>query len=117
MGEQISNSLFPPYLNEGSSGDAVTLLQQLLFGCSPTLCRELQVTGSLTGPWVQAVRKLQEIDLGFSGDDVDGNFGPGTREVFLKCFNINVDLIPATDKSATTWISPKGPQGVWPKQD
>ena len=93
--------LFPPYLDPGSRGDAVHFMQQLLSGMGYQTPHGLHRGDSVT-----AVKRLQ-IDLGFAGDDVDGGFGPSTRERFKERTGIDVDRIPAHVGHETFWYGPE----------
>lgn len=112
---QTRPSLFPPYLNASSHGTAVAFLQQLLSGLFPDL--NMEITGIHNQASVEVVKHLQR-ELGFTGEDVDGNFGPGTRKAFHQKYAIDINRIPVGPaKSATRWFSPQGDQGWWLKQD
>ena len=99
--------LFPPFLNAGSYGDAVTVLQILLIVIDPE-CHGLEVTGIHAGWSVKAVKRLQ-IRLGFTGKDVNGNFGPGTRAALKEELGMDVDCVPVPKSvlvDYTQWMGP-----------
>ena len=101
--------LFPPYLNRGSSGAAVTALQLILMGMFPG---QQFVTGEYDEQTTLNVIALQ-TRLGFDGSDIDGNFGPGTRKRLMEKMGIDVDEIDADDiPGATHYHSPDG-DAVW----
>lgn len=113
------SKLFPPNLDKGSNGDAVLVLQMLLNMIDPEFPVEL--TGRHSGRSVEAVRRLQQNRLGFKGDDVDGNFGPGTRLAMKRVFSLDVDAIPwprAILRLYTEWVGPShGGTARWPEEE
>lgn len=113
----MSRRLFPPYLNEGSSGDAVFALQMLLNMLDSEFPVELN--GSHVGRSVEAVKRLQQNKLGFTGDDVDGNFGPGTRQALRQQMGIDVEAIPRPKTQILLYTKWTGPdhEGIhlWPE--
>lgn len=80
--------LFPEYLNQGSKGPAVAVLQIILIFGGYDPGREIEVDGDYGSKTTEAVKRLQS-NLG--GIDVDGNFGPETREA-LEDFVISFDV-------------------------
>ena len=111
----MNKRLYPPYLNKGSHGLAVRHLQTLLcalgfFPETPTL------DGRQEGATTEAIKCLQRR-LGFTGEDVDGNFGPGTRSAFFASYKLDVYAIPLPPKERrrTYWYCPnrRGKQ-KWP---
>jgi hypothetical protein len=113
----MQRHLFPPYLNEGSYGEAVLVMQILLNMLDPLF--QLELTGVHTGRSVDAVRRLQHV-LGFTGENVDGNFGPGTRRAMRLRLSIDVDAVPwpvPTTEPYTMWIGPDH-EGIrrWPEE-
>ncbi len=107
---------FPPYLEEGSTGEAVDDLNVILcmLGYGEGLVRD-----SAFGPMtVAAVKRLQEA-IGFGGDDVDGKFGPGTRAALKAQTGIDVSLVPATRRAATYWFGAGADESghLWPPAD
>lgn len=102
-------ALFPPYLDQGSTGPAVTALQLILVGMFP---EQQFITGEYDEQTTVNVTVLQ-IRLGFEGADIDGNFGPGTRRRLKEQMGIDVDEIDVTlFAGATNYKSPDG-GGVW----
>ena len=92
----MGKMLFPEYLNQGSEGPAVAVLQLILVAAglgysSRTIVNEIIVDGQYGDVTAQAVRKLQR-DLGVTED---GNFGPETREAVLKELGLNVNELSA----------------------
>ncbi|MFZ2149679.1 MAG: peptidoglycan-binding domain-containing protein [Minisyncoccia bacterium] len=83
-------SLFPPYLNIGSQGPAVVVLQIILrvLGYNSYIVPD----GDYGGETVKGVKDLQS-DMGI---EVDGNFGPGTRKAFLEAYSFDVDTLDAS---------------------
>ena len=105
--------LFPPYLNFGSSGAAVDFLHSIL--CAKAYGGGIVRDGEYGEATADAVRSLQR-DLGFTGDDVDGNFGPATRAALKAQKLIDVGLIPGHTKLTceTVWINPDtGESETW----
>ena len=108
--------LFPPFLNEGSFGDAVLVLQMLLNMLDPEFSVELN--GTHSGRSVEAVKRLQQNRLDLEGEDVDGNLGPGTRQALRQKLGIDVEAIPwhkAQTQGYTQWCGPNH-EGIkrWP---
>ncbi|HBU27765.1 TPA: hypothetical protein DEB00_01455 [Candidatus Uhrbacteria bacterium] len=104
----MSNRLFPPYLNAGSFGDAVWVMQMILNGLVGSR-RTVEVNGRHEGESVKAVMRLQREILGLAESEVDGNFGPGTRKALRERFGIDVDVIPlpvVTISLYTQWMGP-----------
>ena len=83
------DKLFPKYLDKGSGGPAVALLQCLLIDRSCN-SENIIVDGEYGEQTAEGVRQLQQ-NLGV---DQDGNFGPATREA-LKLEGLDVNEIPA----------------------
>jgi peptidoglycan hydrolase-like protein with peptidoglycan-binding domain len=86
---------FPEYLNKGSKGPAVALLQVLLkdYGYNEGA---ISVNGEYDEETAEGVRQLQkELEI-----EDDGHFGPATREAWVdKMDGPDVNAIP---KSAFT---------------
>lgn len=116
--------LFPPYLNaktaDGlrSHGAAVTALQKainivngvMMSGDKP----KLEESGIYDDSTEERVLYLQEW-LGFTGNDVDGNFGPATRERLIAHAQININNLTCTPDDVTHWIDQHGIMQVWPQ--
>ena len=104
-------TLFSPYLDVGSNGTAVDVLQAIL--CGLGYGEDIVRDGDYGEITKQAMMALQR-DLGFTGEDVDGNFGPATRAALKEQKGIDVSLIPYSDLYDTEniWFGPKtkGPQ-------
>ena len=85
------NSLFPqPYLNIGSRGPAVVVLQLMLLALryNPKIVPD----GDYGEETAQAVRELQaDFEL-----EQDGNFGPNTRAAFRLATLVDVNLLEAS---------------------
>ncbi len=92
--EDSSRRIFPPYLDQGSTGAVVNFLGLIL--------NVLRVYGSdhiildgdyaLGGAIAEAVKELQR-ELGLTGEEVDGNFGPATRAALKETYRIDVDTL------------------------
>ena len=82
--------MFPEYLNKGSKGGAVALLQVgLLMG---GFSSRIVVDGDYGEETAIGVKVLQ-AHIGFAGNDVDGNFGPATRQRLLEKRGININAL------------------------
>lgn len=90
---------FPEYLNQGSSGRAVVLLQLMLLFAGYN--RNIMADGQYGNETAQGVKNLQ-MTLGFTGEDVDGHFGPRTRIALCTQQGIDIDAIPADAFSQET---------------
>ncbi len=88
-----SEKFYPEFLDVGSKGPAVAHLQSALLqaGYNPAI----EVDGDYGGQTTLGVRELQE-ELGV---EVDGHFGPATRDAWTKAGGPDVNAIP---KSAFT---------------
>ncbi len=95
MAKNEFKPFFPKFLNKGSDGPAVMMLQSwlLLLGFV-----EVQMDGYYGDVTAAAVSGLQHN----MGVEVDGNFGPDTRKAFLKWHRIDVDAIPASKMAGKT---------------
>ncbi len=109
-------SLFPEYLEEKSKGGAVTALHQYL--CTHGLGGEIEFDCIYGPKTTAAVKCLQVEKLDLTGDDVDGKFGPGTREACVGKLGWSPHLIPFEALPVkTTYVG--GDQTkptVWPLQ-
>ena len=105
--------LFPPYLDQGSKGTAVDVLHCILcvLGFGERIVRD----GEYGEETKAAVKELQ-VSMEFEGEDIDGNFGPKTREELDNYYDIDVGLIPFSSHydKGNTWRGP-GEEGdkVW----
>lgn len=84
------DKFFPEYLDKGSRGRAVVLLQLMLqfAGLNPKIVAD----GEYGEQTALAVRELQ-LNLGFTDVDVDGNFGPMTRRALREQRGIDINSI------------------------
>ena len=88
------DTFFPEYLNKGSKGPAVTLLQ-LLLKAGHYNALNIQVDGDYGDETAVGVKRLQEA-LGFDGKEIDGHFGPATRKRYADgIVKINVNALAA----------------------
>ena len=120
--------LYPEWLNADSKGAAVRDLQQRLNKWADTLGLSsappgnilfpLVVNGEYTSVVTVAVAMVQ-AELGFRGDDIDGNFGQGTRARVKERFGIDINAIPGSPEEKTYWFGPDHrtgePPSVWPE--
>ena len=93
----MNDRLFPEYLNKGSKGPAVALLQTLLL--SQDFNRNIVVDGDYGGETARGVEELQQFLNGVANREVlevDGNFGSETRKAYAKYFHLDVDTLPAS---------------------
>ncbi len=102
--------MFPPFLNQGSSGNAVDFLSRALI-----LRGFMQFKNFESGTFpTEAVKNLQR-SLGFTDSAVDGNFGKDTRNADFIQNKIFWDSIPATPGKITKWYGPSHKGGkIWP---
>ena len=86
----MSNKLFPEFLNQGSKGPAVALLQCLLINGKFNSHRII-VDGEYLKETAEGVRQCQaQLCV-----EQDGNFGPETRKALIKNGRLNVNAIKA----------------------
>ncbi|HCJ52499.1 MAG TPA: hypothetical protein DIS62_05895 [Candidatus Kerfeldbacteria bacterium] len=98
--------LFPDYLNVGSTGPAVTFLQQCLAMSSygaPGLVVD-GVYGPMTVESVKALQAALQVDL-------DGNFGPATRTALKEADGFDFNAVPVP---VTCYVSADGMTGFHP---
>ena len=109
---------FPEWMNrigkegETAAGPAVMVLQFILLGMG--LYHE-PITSRYDYNTAEAVELLQK-KLGFTGDDVDGNFGQGMREALAEQLGIDINgiLRPLLVSSMpTNSIDPDGKWFPW----
>ncbi|MDO8530434.1 MAG: peptidoglycan-binding domain-containing protein [bacterium] len=83
---------FPKFLNQGSKGPAVTILQAFLWGALDDQegIETLIPDGDYGPTTARFVSALQE-NLGIG---IDGNFGPETRARVKSVYNYDFDAIP-----------------------
>ena len=81
------------FLNKGSKGPAVTVLQFALK--FEGYARKIEVDGDYGDETWKAVKKMQRV-LGFTGKDVDGHFGPATRQALFEATGLDVNDIDAS---------------------
>ncbi len=89
--EEPSQRIFPPYLDQGSTGAAVNFLGLILKVFGVCGSDRIVLDGDYTpgGAIAEAVKEFQR-ELGLTGADVDGNFGPATRAALRE---IDVDTL------------------------
>ncbi len=98
-------TFFPPYLNKGSSGRAVMLLQLLLLAGGHN--RNITPDGQYGDQTEAGVKDLQS-KLGFSGSDVDGNCGPQTREAWKAQTGLDINgILRGAFANDTVAVTPK----------
>ena len=88
----MGETLFPTYLNRGSKGPAVAVLQTILKarGCDPQ--NQIIIDGDYGNMTMLAVQRLQN-ELGV---EADGNFGPQTRAALRERTGLDINRIPAS---------------------
>ena len=88
----MNDKLFPqPYLQSGSKGPAVVVLQIMLFLLGYNT--KIIVDGDYGEETIIGVQKLQRI----AGLEPDGHFGPDTRAAFLEMNHLDVNAIPSLE--------------------
>lgn len=97
--------LFPKYLNKGSKGPAVALLQCLLKdrGCN---MENIVVDGDYGEQTARGVAELQTL----LGIEPDGNFGPATRKALVDDdggLDVN-SILAAAFTGKTLTVGPEG---------
>jgi peptidoglycan hydrolase-like protein with peptidoglycan-binding domain len=106
---------FPPYMGKGSNGPDVLLVQVAIKTAAArhSACQGLIPDGDFGEQTELAVKWLQD-DLGFTGDDVDGCFGPNTRRRFAAKYGTNFDAIPfGALQGLTIWFDGTENKGPW----
>ena len=95
--------LFPqPYLQSGSFGPAVVVLQAMLI-CLGYNSKKIIADGDYGEETKQGVIDFQKaLKL-----EPDGNFGPNTRAAFLEKTGIDVNRIPKIKGRMATYLTPK----------
>ncbi|HEV7701903.1 MAG TPA: hypothetical protein VGO63_00435 [Candidatus Paceibacterota bacterium] len=105
----MKNKLFPKYLPEGSSGDAVLFLQLMIIaqeGKPSLVIADGDYTiGGKTGDYVAALQGRHNIEQ-------DRNFGPQTRVAFYAETGIDVNKIE-TDGNTVTIAEQPNVQGTY----
>jgi peptidoglycan hydrolase-like protein with peptidoglycan-binding domain len=81
--------LFPEFLDKGSRGPAVAVLQLLLKIQDFDLEQTIVVDGDYGDMTAAGVQRLQE----YLQIEQDGNFGPATREAFQVEFAFDLNLL------------------------
>lgn len=90
----VSAKLFPPYLNQGSQGTPVNLLAGWMKSRGYDPADKIIFDGDYTrGGAIAAAVMAFQTDVGFKGEDVDGNFGPKTRAKWKDLTGIDVDAL------------------------
>jgi len=111
-------NFFPPYLNQGSKRAAVAGLKMLLSRRGFLILVPGRICTEYDEATAQAVQDLQRY-CELRGDDIDGNFGPITREAYEKEFGISpedeIQSWLAALSGDTEWLGPdhEGYQ-TWP---
>lgn len=99
----MSAPLFPAYLNKGSSGPPVAVLQLILKAAGFDPEDQIIVDGEYGDMTAKAVEQLQKE----YGLEVNGHFGPETSEAVRDRLWIDVNSIPAdVFEGETQTVSP-----------
>lgn len=108
-------TLFPPYLQLGSSGPAVLVLQ-LILRCFEIGRHNIEMDGVFGQMTEWGVKNLQSGLLGFTGTNIDGCFGPTTRGRLNQLYGIDVEALMAKDfEGGTRWTyDGEMQESVWP---
>ena len=99
---------FPRYMQKGSSGPHVAVLQIFLFGAGWGK-KGLVPNWTYDEVTAEAVRTLQRV----CGLDPDGNFGPMTRATVQKSYGFNFEQACRVIPGGTTFVQPEGPPLIW----
>src|SRR3990167_6287885 len=98
--------VFPTWLNQGSQGRAVTILQVFLAGAG--FGSGMVFNGVYDSLTAAHVRNLQAF---LGKEDVDGHFGPKTREFVLNRYGIDFNTLPLRPFRASTQWYPSTTDG------
>lgn len=106
--------LLPPYLNAGSKGPAVVILQLWLYSEFGLSAHDmgLMVDGEYGPITVGVVMRLQD-KLGFTDAELDGNFGPKTRAAIKEKWGHDLE---ARLTGSTKYVDQDGTTKVWPPE-
>lgn len=107
---------FPPWLNQGSRGDAVLALKEWCRDAKIGPWERLVLDSEfrIGGPLSECIRALQVL-IGLDAADLDGNLGQGTRRrlrEFMRDpansgrFNVHPDDEAMPEGAETTYIGP-----------
>lgn len=113
--ERDRKLLFPPWLNAGSSGSAVTVLHAVLVAKYPSKCAELGlVFDDKYGPTTVELVKYVQGMLGFEGADIDGNLGPMTRRHFAMKLQFDFESLHRdAETMKTSYVDPNDERHDW----
>lgn len=91
MALQKKGKFFPEYLNQESKAPAMALVQCILMFRNYT-SMPVPINGINEGETTKGIKRLQR-DIGFKGDDKDGNFGPNTRKRYREEGGLDVNSL------------------------
>lgn len=99
--------MVPKYMQKGSKGPHVTILQAFLCGAGASLDIKFdQEYGNVTAA---AVAEFQTTN----GFEVDGNFGPATRDAAKNNFGFDFEAACETVNGVTEFVQPDGSVERW----
>ena len=111
----VAGSPLPPYMQPGSSdtdpnGGFVSKILEILDDWAlDELDQTFEVVhDGIYGDVMKELVKAFQEHSGFESEDVDGYFGPVTREGFEDRFDVSLLAIAQSCKGSTTFIQPDG---------
>jgi peptidoglycan hydrolase-like protein with peptidoglycan-binding domain len=88
--------LFPgPYMERGSKGPAVAVLQAILMAICPCTLRVSEINVEITGVFDEETEKAVRYYQQKRGLEVDGKCGPQTRREIFEQTGIHLNELPA----------------------
>jgi len=109
----------PPWLNQGSSGDAVNHLMRWCITNKVGRWAMLELDSEY-GRELKVCIEVLQLALGFEGEDVDGNFGQGTRSALRETitrhprrYTCHPDDLVMDDDDETRYIDDLGNTKRW----
>ena len=101
----------PRFMQKGSEGPHVTLLHIFLSGAGLGY-PPLNMDGGYGDITIERVQILQKR-VGFKGEDLDGRFGPATRQALKDKCHFDFDLVAEAKPGMTKFVQPNGEVVSW----